>query len=175
MIKISLFNQIQITPILTLFLPFLIIFLILYALLQKSKIFGDGNLTTVKRINGIISATIAAIVVFINPFGINWAIIFGYWFSSAVILLIFLAFLAIFALMISTGRLERTPQGIPKVGWLSFIIGVTLAAIALSVSGVLPVIFPETLRIDVPEYTPLILLIVVIVIFIGLGYLFTRP
>src|SRR3972149_8929194 len=94
----ALFDQATINLFLLQFLPFIIIFAILYALLQKSGVLGKSGRAS-KMLNAVVSLAISAMVVFVNPLGINWATGFAQLFSGTMVFAIFLAFVVIFALM----------------------------------------------------------------------------
>jgi hypothetical protein len=163
----SLFDVALITVGLSYFLPFLLIFVVILALMQKARIFGDPNVASVRILNTIFSLAVAAIVVFINPFGISWAVVLGKMLSTGSMLMIALGFLIIFVLMISVARMESS------VGKLTLIISTALVLYMLSVSGLLLNFgFEMPQETDVYSLSALVILLGVI---IGIAYLFGTP
>jgi len=157
------------------FLPFLIIFTVFYTMLMKSQVLGSSKSTTIKRINILFALIVAIILVFVNPLSIPWVTIFGQIFAGATIIIILLAFLVFIAIMLGAARQERTVQGLPKTGILGFVIAIILALIILSVSGVIPSFFPETMgNLDLSQITPFMLIFVIIFVIIGIFYLFSK-
>jgi Na+/proline symporter len=126
--------------------------------------------------NALVAISIATIVVVVNPLGVSWADIFGRIFGGSTILLIFLSFVVIFALMFSAARHETTKEGAPKTGWITIIIAIILAAVAISISGVIPVLTPPGLDVSgiSEDYMPYIILGVFIALIIGIVFLFTK-
>ncbi|RME53957.1 hypothetical protein D6783_00335 [Candidatus Woesearchaeota archaeon] len=109
-------------------LPFILIFTITFAILEKTKAFGmeevEGKKYTRKNLNAMVSFVIAFLVVassslvnFINTF------ILG---------IVILMLIAVFTLVISGVAQKETDEGwfLPK-GWNKLFIGLTLVGVAL--------------------------------------------
>jgi hypothetical protein len=164
----ALFDQSTINLILSYFLPFLIIFIILYALLQKSKIFG-GDSAGGRRLNAFLSAIIALLIVGVNPFGITWLAFFTNIFSGGIFLIIGVTFAVLFAIMIgaATGR---------KTGWITLLICVILAGVALNFSGIGQNLIPNFggQGFDISQFTPYILVASIFAVLYGIWYMLGR-
>lgn len=139
------------------YLPFVIMFAILYGLLSKSKIFGDSEKDRkVRAINLVISLAASAFVMAYTPVGITLTTFFANLFTNALIAIVtMLVFLMIVALVLgAAGREMKLEKGAKFVvlfiiilvigvfissGGLAFFPGLTLGP----VSEVPIVIFPE--------------------------------
>jgi hypothetical protein len=165
----ALFDQFTVNLFLFQFLPFIIIFAFLYALLRKSHVLG-GNDRSAKMLNALVSLAIASIVVFVNPLGIDWAFGFANLFSGATVIAIFLAFVVIFALMFgaASGRSHNSV--------IVLIVALSLAFIGIAVSGIVPQLFPDfNIQFDISQYSVYIILGIFLAIIILILRMFTKP
>jgi hypothetical protein len=109
------------------YLPFVLVFAIFYALLTKSKVFGDEK--TAKRINAIVSLVAALYVVGFTPVGVQLisfadylAVLFT---DAAVVIVTLLVFLMVVYLLIPQKELKDL------TGWWRILILIA-AVIALA-------------------------------------------
>jgi len=119
------------------YLPFLIVFTIVYAVLTKTKIFGEQ-----KRISGLI-ALIAALYVMTmgQTFGLFLASFFA---GGSVILIFFLMFLMIVGLVVGEKAWRSFETQKPLTG--IFLVGIIIAAFLFYMSGgfdMLGITFPK--------------------------------
>lgn len=139
------------------YLPFVIMFAVLYGLLSKSKIFGDAEKDRkVRSINLIISLAASVFVMAYTPVGITLTTFFANLFTSTLIAIVtMLVFLMITALILGVaGREMKLEHGAKFVvllilvlvigvfissGGLAFFPGLTLGP----VPDVPTVIFPD--------------------------------
>ena len=168
----ALFDQATINLFLLQFLPFIIIVAILYALLQKSGVLGKSGRAS-KMLNAVVSLAISAMVVFVNPLGINWATGFAQLFSGTTVIAIFLAFVVIFALMFG-GAAGRRPGNI-----FVLIIAIVLAFIGLGISGIVPQLLPgieqgQFAGIELSKYSGYIVLAIFFGIIVMILRMFTK-
>jgi hypothetical protein len=86
------------------YLPFVLMFVIFYGLLSKSKIFGESKEKKVNTINVVVSF-IAAMFVMVSPVGVSLTVFFGTFFTQTmVILTLLLSFMLIlYMIMPATG------------------------------------------------------------------------
>jgi glucan phosphoethanolaminetransferase (alkaline phosphatase superfamily) len=117
LIDIGIFTQ---------YLPFLIVFVIVYAVLTKTKIFGEQ-----KRISGLI-ALIAALYVMTmgQTFGLFLASFFA---GGSVILIFFLMFLMIVGLVVGERAWRSFETQKPLTG--IFLVGIIIAVFLFYMSG----------------------------------------
>jgi len=130
------------------YLPFVIMFAILYGLLSKSKIFGDQDKDRkVRAINLVISLAAAAFVMaYPNPVGITLTTFFATLFTNALIVIVtMLIFLMLTALVLGlSGEEMKLGKGLKFVvlliiilvigifissGGLAFFPGITLGTV----------------------------------------------
>ena len=119
------------------YLPFLIVFVIVYAVLTKTKIFGEQ-----KRISGLI-ALIAALYVMTmgQTFGLFLASFFA---GGSVILIFFLMFLMIVGLVVGERAWRSFETQKPLTG--IFLVGIIIAVFLFYMSGgfeLLGITFPK--------------------------------
>ena len=100
-------------------LPFLLIFAVVFGILQKTKIFGDP--TDAKGINAIIALSIGALALLNDHVSIFFANIFPKLGIGLSILLTLIIFLALFSP-------DLTKKGLPAIGWVLG-VGVSLWAL----------------------------------------------
>lgn len=130
------------------YLPFVIMFAVLYGLLSKSKIFGDAEKDRkVRSINLIISLAASAFVMAYTPVGITLTTFFANLFTNALIAIVtMLVFLMITALVLgAAGREMKLESGAKFVvlfiiilvigvfissGGLAFFPGLTLGPVS---------------------------------------------
>jgi len=123
---------IQKYTILEILIPFLLIYTIFFALLQKTKIFGDPTkINNVRIINTIIALSIASVVVFFTPFGISLIDFFSKVFTVSLIMSLGLGMFIVFTVMIAIGRGET-----PKPSILSIVLGVLIVIFILNATNI---------------------------------------
>jgi len=154
------------------YLPFVIMFAILYGLLSKSKIFGDASKDRkVRSINLIIALAASAFVMAYTPVGITLTTFFANLFTNALIAIVtMLVFLMLTALVLGAAgvKMELT-KGVKFVvliliilvigifissGGLAFFPGLTIG----DVSGVPTIVFPQ-LNLSTQDIAIIILVI----------------
>lgn len=120
------------------YLPFLIVFVMVYAVLTKTKIFGEQ-----KRISGLI-ALIAAL--YVMTMGSTLGLFLASFFAGGVtILVFFLMFLMIVGLVIGERAWRSFETNKPLTG--VFLVGIIIAAFLFYMSGgfeLLGINFPKT-------------------------------
>lgn len=107
------------------YLPFLISFAVLYALLLKVKIFGDN-----KALVTIIALAASAFIMVYTPIGITFSQFLTNFFGNAVVVILTFVVLIIFADLLKTGGIDVT--SLVKGNWL--LVGLLL--LVLLVFGV---------------------------------------
>jgi len=113
------------------YLPFLIVFTIVYAVLTKTKIFGEQ-----KRISGIIALIVALYVMTMGQtFGLFLASFFA---GGSVILIFFLMFLMIVGLVVGERAWRSFETEKPLTGLI--LVGVIIAAVLFYLAGGLDVL-----------------------------------
>jgi xanthine/uracil permease len=127
MIVETLMPLLQKYNVIELLFPFLLIYTIVYAILEKTGVLGKKA----KAPNAVVALCIAAIVTFFTPFGISLIDFFTKIFTGTLVLVIGLILLIIFSTLISAAKGEE------KRNWLIIIIAAVLAYLALSWSGIL--------------------------------------
>jgi len=102
-------------------LPFLLIFTIVFAVLQKSKIFGDGT----KQINAIVALVFGLLAIaFAQATGIIIQLV-PFLAVSLVIILVF---------MILVGTFSKPGEGMFSEKWKTWMMGVILLAVIIAVT-----------------------------------------
>ena len=97
-------------------IPFVIIYSILFIVFKRANIVQD------KRINIVLSLSIAALVAF-SPAGLPIIQLFRQLFSGTVVLLVFLIIFIAIAFLLSIARSPR-PTGSPEPMWLLIVAGI---------------------------------------------------
>lgn len=128
------------------YLPFVILFSLIFGLLNKSKIFGDDK--KAKNLNIIISLAAAFYIMAYSPLGVTLTSFFANLFTElAVMLVTILAFMMIVALLIPITGKDK--MEFPKAAKYIGIFGVLIAAgIYLSSGGL--AIFPGLQEASLP-------------------------
>jgi len=128
------------------YLPFVILFSLIFGLLTKSKIFGEDKKS--KNLNVIISLAAAFYIMAYSPLGVTLTQFFANLFTElAVMLVTILAFMMIVALLIPITGKEK--MEFPKAAKYIGLFGVLIAAgIYLSSGGM--AIFPGLQEIALP-------------------------
>jgi len=122
----ELIKQIAEFGIFTYYLPFLIVFVIVYAVLTKTKIFGEQ-----KRISGLI-ALIAAL--YVMTMGKTLGLFLASFFAGGVtIMVFFLMFLMIVGLIVGEKAWRSFETQKPLTG--IFLVGIVIAAFLFYMSG----------------------------------------
>jgi hypothetical protein len=135
---IALF-PIDITTFLGALFPFLISSTIFFALLQKSRIFGEGG--SARRINGLLAISISLYIVLFSPLRLELAAFFLNLLSGGLAVVVSLIFFMFITLMIGLVRGEE------KIGWATIIVGAVLTLIVIAPTGMLNLVLgrlPET-------------------------------
>lgn len=81
------------------YLPFLLVFTILFGLLQKIKLFGEQG----KAINIIVSLAVAGFILVYTPVGITFSQFLTNFFGNVVVVILTLIVIVLFAAIVSTG------------------------------------------------------------------------
>lgn len=141
MIVETLMPLLQKYNVIELLFPFLLIYSIIYAILQKTEVLGKEA----RAPNAIVALCVAAIVTFFTPFGISLIDFFTKIFTGTLIIVIGLVLLVIFSALIGAAKGEE------KRNWLIIIAAAVLAYFALSLSGILEKIpYIEIANIAIP-------------------------
>lgn len=113
----SLIRTIKTYGVLEVLVPFFLIYSIIFALLQKIKIFGDPEKATyVTPTNVVISVCISLIVTFYTPFGISLIEIFSKLFTTSFFVVLMLAMFAFVTNLIALSRGEQKPLSYSTLG-----------------------------------------------------------
>ena len=108
------------------FLPFILMFAIMYGLLAKTKIFGDSGTKPARTINLVIALVAAASIMVFTPAGVTISTFLSNFFGQTmVVVLALLAFLMVFYLMMNILKPEATWDW-TKWGWAILLIAVVL-------------------------------------------------
>jgi len=149
------------------FFPFLLMFAIFYALLAKSKIFGDPKEKTVKRINTVVSFIASFFVLALTPLVDLAAFLSAFFGTLFMILVAILCFLIIAFMVIPAEDWEKNKGKYLK--FLAPICAIIAIAIILTSSGYsfFPTLQPASMpKIEISEQDLLIILIVFSLIFV---------
>ena len=96
-----------------LYLPFLFVFAVFYALLVKTKVFGKG--ASVNRINAIVALIISLYVVIFSPFAASISVFFASMFAmGAISIVTLLMFVMLVGLLL--GPFVSSEEGWQKLG-----------------------------------------------------------
>lgn len=93
-------------------LPFLLIFFIIFAVLEKTKLFGEGK----KQINALIA--FVASLIFVGAFSYSNVI-------SNLTLFLTVTLVALFVILLIWGFIWGTKEGFKLEGWMKWILGIT--------------------------------------------------
>jgi len=142
------------------FAPFILMFTIFFALLQKSGIFGPPEKRETRKINVVLSLMMAFLVIAYSPLRAVLAELFARLFTGTALTILALTLFVFFTLLINLAI---------RIKPLSIIIGIILTIFVLTVYGV-PLV--------VPPAVPLVAEVIFVSILIGflalVWWLFTR-
>ncbi|MEM5790652.1 MAG: hypothetical protein QXP77_01210 [Candidatus Aenigmatarchaeota archaeon] len=149
------------------FFPFVLMFAIFYALLTKSKIFGDPKEKSVKRINTVISFIASFFVLALTPLVDLAAFLSAFFGTLFMILVALLSFLIIAFMVIPSEDWEKNKGKYLKI--LAPICAIIVIAILLTSSGYsfFPTLQPTSMpKVEISTQDLLIILLVFGLIFI---------
>lgn len=156
----ELISSVNRTGILDFILPFIIVYIILFAVFRRAQIIPD------KRLNIILSLSIAALITF-SPAGLPLITFFKQIFTSTVVLLVFLVIFVAVAFLIGIARSPK-PSGEPEPEWL-LIIAAIIAFYLLTSTNVLTFLGLPAGAFPIPPFI-FVLLGVIAVIMLILKY-----
>jgi hypothetical protein len=94
------------------FLPFLLMFTIFYALLRKSKLFGEPKEKPVSNINIVVSLVAALFVMIYTPAGVSLTVFFSNFFTQTMVVLsTILSFALILYMLVPTEAMQDLFKG----------------------------------------------------------------
>lgn len=149
------------------FFPFVLMFAIFYALLTKSKIFGDPKEKSVKRINTVISFIASFFVLALTPLVDLAAFLSAFFGTLFMILVALLSFLIIAFMVIPSEDWEKNKGKYLK--FLAPICAIIVIAILLTSSGYsfFPTLQPTSMpKVEISTQDLLIILLVFGLIFV---------
>lgn len=150
------------------YLPFILMFAVIYGLLAKSRIFGEAKERPASTINLVVSLVAAAFIMVYTPAGITLAAFISNLFGGTlVVLLSILAFLIIAGLVIPslTGRALGTE--VIGTKWIPLLIlGILALAVGVFISSGGTAVFPGVkipwVQISIPSAENLAIIVVVV-------------
>jgi len=148
--------------VLELLFPFLTVFAIIYAILEKTGVLGSSDVA--HRVNVVLALCIAGMVTFFTPFGISMIDFLSKTFTVTFVIVFGLLLVILFSILLGTAKGEKE-----KRGWLIVFTAVALSFLTLKSSGIL-----ENFQPHVP--TSLLVVIAVLgAVFLIFYALFQQP
>ena len=137
----QLISSAQSAGVFAFYLPFLIVFALMYGLLARVRIFGDPSRMT-NGLNAIIAFSIALFVIGFTPAGITISKFFGSFFSQATMTIVTVVVGIVVLMLVGTtlGPITQTKEGFVRLGytfgkWAALVLVLVVIGVFINSGG----------------------------------------
>jgi hypothetical protein len=148
------------------FIPFILFFSVVYVLLTQLKIFGEPTSALARKISLIVSLGLGVLVIFVNPFEINFKLFLSQLSSVTMVIVFGLIFFVFFVAMLSFAA------GVERTNWIVLVASIGLIILAFSTTGILKFFPLPTTTFPSLDFGVVGAIIILVIIFVIVRWLF---